>query len=222
MKRIISLALSAALLAALLCACGEPSSQTSELPSGDPGESATVPPEDTPSEKPSEDVPTDSDRVDLAAFYLTLTEKYGVPRTPEQAYPDELADDDTMWEFGPDTREERLQSLEEMRGNLRDLGLATYADLSDIATEQCLVYVAEISFSASEAVLVQVSDAADVNAVKDILQARVDAQSENTWYPLAAEAWQQYARIVSNGSYVMLIVGEDCDAVVDDFNALFD
>ena len=191
MKRIFSLTLAAALLLALLSACGSSSGGGQEK------------------------------QVDLAAFYLTLTEKYQVPQTPEQAYPDELADDDEMWEYGPDTREERLQNLEERRRDLRDVGLAFYPGLSDIAAEQCLTYVSEISFSASEAVLVQVSNAADVDAVKSILQARIDAQAADTWYPLAAEAWQNYSRIVSNGSYIMLIVGEDCDAVVDEFNALF-
>ena len=209
-KRILALSLSAALLLALLCACGDPGAENSDPVGGNT--SGT-----TSSQEPS----NGPVQVDLAAFYLTLTEKYGVPQTPEQAYPDELADDDEMWAFGPDTREERLQEVENMRSSLRDLGRTIYAGLSDIATEQCLTYVAEISFSASEAVLVQVSNAADVDAVKAILQARVDAQSEDTWYPLAAEAWEDYSRIVSNGSYVMLIVGEDCDAVVAEFNALF-
>lgn len=158
--------------------------------------------------------------VDLAAFYLTLTEKYQVPQTPEQAYPDDLVNDDDYFEPGTDM-EKRQEWLKGQRDDLRNLGLATYSDLSGIATEQFLAYVSPMSFSASEAVLVRVSDKADADAVKNILQARVDTQAADKGYPLAAEAWQNYARVVSNGSYVMLIVGEDCDAVVNDFNALF-
>ena len=33
--------------------------------------------------------------------------------------------------------------------------------------------------------------------------------------------WQNNSRIVSNGSYVMLVVNQNCDAIVNDFNALF-
>ena len=187
-KRILALSLSAALLLALLCACG-----------GDAKEKD----------------------VDLAAFYLTLTEKYAVPQTPEQAYPDDLVNDDDYFEPGTDM-EKRQEWLKEQRDDLRNLGLATYSDLSGIDTEQCLVYVGGISFSPSEAVLVQVSSKDDVNAVKDILQARIDAQLNGAMlYPMVAEAWENSARIVSNGSYVMLIVSEDCDAIVNDFNALF-
>ena len=160
--------------------------------------------------------------VDLAAFYLTLAEKYQVPETPEQAYPDELADDNDMWLDGPESREDRINQLKEMRDQMRDMNLAAYPGLADIAAEQCLVYAPQMSFSASEAALIQVSNASDVDAVKAILQTRVDTQKDGgAWYPAAVEGWENNARIVSNGSYVMLIVGEDCDAIVSEFNALF-
>ena len=164
---------------------------------------------------------TTEKEVDLAAFYLTLTEKYQVPQTPEQAYPDDLVNDDDYFEPGTEM-EQRQEWLKERRDELRDVGLATYSELSGIDTKQCLAYVSPMSFSASEAVLVQVSSASDADAVKSILQARVDTQAADKGYPLAEEAWQNYARIVSHGSYVMLIVGEDCDAVVSEFNALFE
>ena len=41
------------------------------------------------------------------------------------------------------------------------------------------------------------------------------------FYPAAVEAWQNNSRIASNSSYIMMIVSEDCDAVVSEFNALF-
>lgn len=160
-------------------------------------------------------------QVDLTAFYLGLTEKYAVCETPEQAYPDDLVNDDSYFEPGTDM-EQRQEWLEEQRDFLRQAALGNYSGLSGIDTEQCLVYAPMFSLSAAESVLVQVSNAADVDAVKDILQARVDAQvSGGAFYPFAVEAWENNSRIVSNGNYVMLIVSEDCDAVADEFNALF-
>ena len=159
--------------------------------------------------------------VDLAAFYQGLTEKYAVCETPEQAYPDDLVNDDSYFEPGTDM-EQRQEWLKEQRDFLREMGLANYPGLSDISTEQCLVYAHMFSLSAAESVLIQVRDAADVDAVKDILQARVDAQvNGGAFYPFAIEVWENNSRIVSNGNYIMLIVSEDCDAVVDEFNALF-
>ena len=185
------LPLSAVLLLALLCACGGPGV------SRQPGQ------------------------VDLAAFYLGLTEKYAVCETPEQAYPDDMVNDDSWFEPGTDM-EQRRQWLEEQRDFLRNAALGNYPGLSGIAAEQCLVYTPMLSLSTVESVLIQVGNADDVDAVKDILQARIDAQVRGgAFYPMAMEFWQNNARIASNGSYVMLIVSEDCDAVVDEFNALF-
>ena len=159
--------------------------------------------------------------MDLAAFYLSLTEKYGVCETPEQAYPDDLVNDDSYFEPGTDM-EQRQKWLEEQRDLLREMALGNYPGLSDIATDQCLVYAPMFSLSAAESVLIQVSDAADVDAVKKILQARIDGQvAGGAFYPMAVESWENNSRIVSNGSYVMLIVSDDCDAVVNEFNALF-
>ena len=65
-------------------------------------------------------------------------------------------------------------------------------------------------------------NAADADAVKAILQSRIDSQISNQMnYPMVIEGWQNNARIVSNGNFIMLAVGTDCDAFVDGFNALF-
>ena len=100
---------------------------------------------------------------------------------------------------------------------------STYAGLTGIATEQLVVYQCGMSPSpAGDVALVQVSDSADVDAVKAIFQARIDYMVEGgAWYPGPTEMWQNSSRIVSNGSYVMLVVNENCDAIVSDFNALF-
>ena len=97
-----------------------------------------------------------------------------------------------------------------------------YPGLFDIAAEQRLPYVNMMTMNTSELVLVQVTNSSDVSKVKSILQSRIDAQvAGGAWYPSAIDAWQNNSRIVSNGNYIMLVVHENCDAIVSDFNALF-
>ena len=103
-----------------------------------------------------------------------------------------------------------------------ELAANVYPGLFDIAAEQCLPYINMMTMNTSEIVLVEVTNSSDVDKVKEILQSRIDAQVEGgAWYPSAIEAWQNNSRIVSNGNYVMMVVHESCDSIVDDFNALF-
>ena len=103
-----------------------------------------------------------------------------------------------------------------------ELAANVYPGLFDIATEQCLPYINMMTMNTSEIVLLEVTNSSDVDKVKEILQSRIDAQVEGgAWYPSAIEAWQNNSRIVSNGNYVMMVVHESCDSIVDDFNALF-
>lgn len=97
-----------------------------------------------------------------------------------------------------------------------------YPGLSDIKTNQCLPYINMMTMNSGEIALVEVADSSDVDTVKGIFQDRIDAQvAGGAWYPSAIEAWQNNSRVVSNGSYVMMVVHEDCDAIVNEFNALF-
>ena len=97
-----------------------------------------------------------------------------------------------------------------------------FPGLSAIASEQCLVYINQMSMNMGELVLVQVSSSSDVDAVKAILQARIDSMIQGgAWYPEPTEWWTNYSRVVSSGNYVMMVVDDDCDAIVSDFNALF-
>lgn len=107
---------------------------------------------------------------------------------------------------------------------LADASLAenVYPGLFDIATEQCLPYINMMTMNTSEIVLVQVTNSSDVSKVKSILQGRIDAQvAGGAWYPSAIDVWQNDSRIVSNGNYIMMVVHENCDSIVNDFNALF-
>ena len=103
-----------------------------------------------------------------------------------------------------------------------------YAGLTGISTQQLVVYQCGMSpASAGDVALVQVSDSADVEAVKAIFQARIDYMTgadggmPGAWYPGPTEMWLNSSRIVSNGNYVMLVVTDHCDSIVSDFNALF-
>ena len=118
-----------------------------------------------------------------------------------------------------------LPAMMQMEGETLD---ALYPGLSAIKTNQCGVYTAMISAAVGEIALVEVQNASDVQAVKDIFQARIDYQvgdDQNpggAWYPASIEGWKNGSRIVSNGNYIMLVALSDgADGVVDSFNALF-
>lgn len=97
-----------------------------------------------------------------------------------------------------------------------------FPGLEAIDTQQCLVYVNMMSMNNGEFALVQVKDSKDVDAVKAILQARIDYMVDGgAWYPEPTEIWTNYSSVVSNGSYVMMVVNESCSSIVDEFNALF-
>ena len=104
---------------------------------------------------------------------------------------------------------------------------AFYPGLTGIATKQCGVYMPMISAVAAEIALIEVENAADVQAVKDILQSRVNYQVGDetnpggAWYPESIESWKVNSRIVSNGNCVMLVVMDTCEDVVAQFNGLF-
>ena len=136
----------------------------------------------------------DAITIDLSAFY---TEMY------DSIFPD------------PDN----APALSEITGDYLE---QTYPGLSEVETKQCLAYAPMITAVAYEIALVEVADSSDVDTVKGIFQDRIDAQvASGAWYPSAIEAWQNNSRVVSNGSYVMMVVHEDCDAIVNEFNALF-
>jgi len=132
--------------------------------------------------------------VDLQAFYDDVTGKYGFSFL-------ELADDTLLEQF--------------------------YSGLAGIPTEQRLVYICMLSMNNGELGLVQVKDSKDVDAVKAAFQARIDYMVGDgngpggAWYPGPTEQWANNSRIVSNGNYVMMVVHENCDDIVSEFNALF-
>ena len=97
-----------------------------------------------------------------------------------------------------------------------------YPGMSNVSTEQCLVYGTMMTMNNGEFGLVQVKDSADVDTVKAIFQARIDGMiNGGAWYPEPTRIWTECSQVVSNGNYIMMVVHEDYQAIVDAFNALF-
>lgn len=99
---------------------------------------------------------------------------------------------------------------------------AFYAGLSGVATKQSVIQMAAIGAVAFEFALVECENAADVETVKGIFEARVDAQvNGGAFYPETTAAWEK-AEVIVNGNVVALIVaGEQQADAVAAFNALF-
>lgn len=163
----------------------------------------TKPAETKPIQKPQENAKPETEQpaaksVDLSAFYQSLVNSYGA-------------------EFPADANVSDNAELVD----------SFYPGLSAVNTKQVVIYQPMMSSVVCEIVLVEVENAADVQTVKDICQARIDYQVGDgtrpggAWYPESMEGWENDSRIVSNGNYVMLIAYSDCDAVVSAFNGLF-
>ena len=169
------------------------------MPTVDP-ESTMQTPEVTPEVKPEENTPSVAPEqsapaagsVDLNAFYETFA----------------LAQGEDNWPF---------MMLAE--GEMLD---AFFPGLTGIATKQCYAYLPAMSAVAAEFVLVEVENASDIEAVKAIMQARIDAQvAGGAWYPETIEGWKTNSRIVTNGNHIVMAVFSDVDAFVSEFNGLF-
>lgn len=81
-----------------------------------------------------------------------------------------------------------------------------YPGLDGIELSQQAFYMPPIATHPCEIVLVEVKDAANVQAVVDIFQARIDLGADNTTYPESAAGWQLYAQVQCNGNFVCMIV----------------
>jgi len=103
-----------------------------------------------------------------------------------------------------------------------------YPGLAAVERKQTVLLTAAISAVAAEAAMVEVANAADVETVKNIFQARIDYQivsddpnvPPGAWYPATIESWKNNSEIVVKGNYVCLFVGESKDEMVSAFEAL--
>ena len=201
-KKFLALAL-ALTLALSLAACGgkdapaqdgapnTPEVNTPEAGTPEGGDANPADPGGSPSESQKD--------VDLAAFYATLLSENEWPELMS------LTEDETSAE-------------------LLD---AYYPGLSALSTKQLGVYIAAISAAVGEIALVETESEEDAAKAAEIFQARIDYQvGDDTnpggaWYPETIEGWKTNSRIVSHGNYVMLAVGDNADAAVEAFEALF-
>ena len=81
-----------------------------------------------------------------------------------------------------------------------------YQGIADIELKQLYAGVAPVTNAPFEVILVEVADEADVPAVLEIFQARVDGETGDSTYPENAEAWLNNCKITSRGCYVFLAV----------------
>ena len=171
-----------------------------ETPEVTPEVEPEAKPEEKPADKPVEQpkpeapsAPAAGQSADLQAFYESLLTTYG------ENFPANM----NMCE-------------------MQDVQDSFYPGLSAIGTNQLMIYQPMMGAVVCEIALAEVSNAADVDAVKAIFQSRIDAQVDGgAWYPESIEGWKANSRVVANGNYVMMIAYSECDAVVDAFNGLF-
>lgn len=208
----------------------EASVEPSEEPSTEPSEEPSVEPSAEPSTTPS--APAESKPVESTPVETTPAESAPVESTPVESAPVETAPVETpapsasvdLTAFYNDLAAQygenfpATMSLTEMPEYLD----AFFPGLSAIPTKQLLAYQPMMGAVVCEIVLVEVENASDMDAVKAILQDRIDVQAGGgAWYPESVEGWLNNSRIVSNGNYVMMIAYSFCDDVVASFNALF-
>ena len=177
-----------------------------------------------PVQKPEEpQKPADEDTASQPATPPAEETAGTAPETPEEGA-DTASTDLAAFAAAVTGDQETWPGMMAIEGEALD---SFYAGLSAIATRQCLVQTAMISASGDEIALVEVENSADVQAVKDIFQARIDYQVGDgtspggAWYPAPTEMWRSESRIVSNGNFVMLVAHTGADGVVEQFNALF-
>lgn len=97
-----------------------------------------------------------------------------------------------------------------------------YPGLETYGTKQSVLKMAAITAVAYEFALVELEDEANVQAVADIFQARIDAQTAGGgFYPMTIEDWEK-AQVITHGRVVALIcAGSEQEAAVEAFEQLF-
>jgi len=167
-----------------------------ETPAAEPETPAAEP--ETPAvepETPAVEPETPADEpaaTDLNAFVMHLADKHG----------ENFAANANVVEFG-------------MHNDL-------YPGIADVNTKQLAIYQPMMGAVVCEIALAEVADAADVDTVREIFQARIDAQVDGgAWYPESIEGWKNNSYVVAKGNFVMMIAWQLCDDVVADFLTTF-
>lgn len=96
-----------------------------------------------------------------------------------------------------------------------------YPGLADVSLKQQALYITMMSLNNGELSMVEVENEADAETVKAIFEKRVQNMVDGgAWYPGPTEIWTNQSRVKVYGNYVLLTVGENCDSIVADFEAL--
>lgn len=99
--------------------------------------------------------------------------------------------------------------------------------LLEMDLEQMVIYMTMITLNNGEFPMVQAKSSEDAAKAAEIFQARIDYMAGDgetpggAFYPGPTELWRNSSRVVTQGNYVMMVTGEDCDRIVEDFKALF-
>ena len=81
---------------------------------------------------------------------------------------------------------------------------AQYPGLTAVETKQLVVYWPPVVGFGCELVMVEVTNGADAETVRGILQQRVDNAANDTAYPETAPAWKNNSAVTVNGNYVVM------------------
>ncbi|MBQ9765229.1 MAG: DUF4358 domain-containing protein [Lachnospiraceae bacterium] len=84
-----------------------------------------------------------------------------------------------------------------------------YPGLSNIESKQQVAYIAPITGFATEIILVEVTNSADLATLKNIFQSRIEVASSDVTYPETAALWRKNAQIQTAGNYIGMIVLSD-------------
>lgn len=235
-KRLIALLLAMSLMLTLV-ACGSKNEETTEEEPAVEEEAPLPEEEDVVIESevvdPEADVPAESVEEEQAPVEMpTVDTEVVEPEeevkpeeapvvTPEVEVPAAGTDLNAFYLSLMDTYGENFPATMNVCESIEMLD-TFYPGLSAIGTKQMMVYQPMMGAVVCEIALVEVTNSADVDAVKAILQGRIDTQVEGgAWYPESIEGWKSNSRIVTNGNCLMMIAYSECDAVVGAFNGLF-
>ncbi len=116
------------------------------------------------------------------------------------------------------TDPENTPAMVPMEGEMLD---AFYPGLTALSLKQTVAYMPMMTAVPCEIVMVECENAADVETVKDIFEARIAAQvSDHFNYPAVIEAWEKEATVVVAGNLVaMFVVNGMTEDVVANFTA---
>lgn len=173
-----------------------------------------------PSETPEAETPVQPEQPAETPEAETPAQPEQPAETPEASAPSATVDLNAFYADIMASGGENSPAMMEVFGEYLD---GFYPGLSAIATNQCVVYTPMISAVACEVAMIECANAADVETVRSILQARVDNQvAGGAWYPDTIAGWENNSKIVVKGNYVALfVIPEGLMDAAAAFNDLF-